>query len=211
MSLIKRSIPLEDRTIKLKVDIQDFTDLLSLCDINELKNLVLIHPGKWWESKTFPIEWWQNIIDILANENIPVGIIGKTVDEKQGYLPVVCPENGYDFRDMTSLGAMIALISQAPILITNDSSPIHIAGAFDNWIITFATAKASYNILPYRKSTQLYKTMSLEKKLLLNDLDVLWLSNKPQTIAELPINMDWNNYLPDPEFVVQKIKGIYKI
>lgn len=208
MSLIKRSIPLEDRTIGLKVDIQDFTDLINLCDINLLKEMILIHPGKWWPSKTFPVEWWQKLIDRLYEEGFIIGLIGKTIDEKQGYLPVVCPDGAYDFRDMTSLGAYIALISQAEILITNDSSPIHIAGSFDNWIITFATSKASYNILPYRNGSQQYKTMSLEKRLLLDDLNVLWLEHKTDTIADLPKNMDWNNYLPDIEFVIDKIKTI---
>jgi hypothetical protein len=209
MSLIKQAIPLEDRTIQLKVDIEDFVDLVDLCDINKLSDMVLVHAGKWWESKTFPVEWWQQLVDKLDEEGFTVGLIGKTIDEKQGYLPIECPKNGVDFRDMTSLGAYIALISQAKVLITNDSSPIHIAGSFDNWIITFATAKASYNILPYRKGTQLYKTMSLEKRLLLDDLNTLWLEHLPNTIADLPKDMDWSNYLPDPSEVVNKIKEIY--
>lgn len=208
-SLIKKSMPIEDRKIGLKANVEDFVDLFDFCDINDLDKLILIHPGKWWESKTFPIEWWQELINKLDESGFRVGLIGKTIDEKQGYLPVECPPNGIDFRDMISLDSLIALISQAKILITNDSSPIHIAGAFDNWIVTFSTAKASYNILPYRNGSQYYKALSLEKKLLIDDLNLLWLDHKPQTIAEMPKGKNWSDYLPEPDEVLEKIKEIY--
>jgi hypothetical protein len=51
--------------------------------------------------------------------------------------------------------------------------------------------------------------MSLEKRLLLDDLNTLWLEHLPNTIADLPKDMDWSNYLPDPSEVVNKIKEIY--
>ena len=54
---------------------------------------MLVHCGKWWPSKTLPIEWWQEIVDELS-KTYTVGLIGKTIDEKQGYLPVVCPDDG---------------------------------------------------------------------------------------------------------------------
>lgn len=208
MSTIKQVIPNKDKTIQLSLDTSDFSELIEICDISDLNDMVIIHAGKWWPSKTLPIEWWQEIINKLDDNGIKVGLIGKTIDEKQGFLPLECPPNGIDFRDMTSLGGLIALISQAGILITNDSSPLHIAGAFDNWIVTFSTCKEPDNILPWRKSTQYYKTISMEKKLLLDDLETNWLALSPDTIDIMPKGKTHYDYLPSADEVVQKILDI---
>ena len=168
MSMIKRTIPHADKTIKLKLDVEDVSSIVDMLkDKPHDRKLVLVHPGKWWPSKTFPIEWWQKVIDGLS-EKLCVGLIGKTIDDKQGFVPVTCPANGYDFREITTLGEMMALISLSKVLVTNDSSPLHIAGAFDNWIVVMPTCKHEDHILPYRNGTQRYKTRALYKKLLLN-------------------------------------------
>lgn len=209
ISMIKRTIPNIDKTIKLKLDIQDVASVVDMLkDKPKDRKLVLIHPGKWWPSKTFPVDWWQKVIDGLS-EKLTVGIIGKTIDEKQGYQPVVCPENGYDFRDITSLGEMMALISLSKVLVTNDSSPIHIAGAFDNWIVTVPTCKHADHILPFRNGTQSYKTKALCKKLLLDDLEIRHTEFKTDTIDIIPNGKTLYDYLPEPEDVIKAVFDIY--
>jgi phosphate starvation-inducible protein PhoH len=186
MSMIKRTIPNEEKTIKLKVNIEDVSSVIDMLkDKPKDKKLVLIHPGKWWPSKTFPVEWWQEVIDKLS-EKLCVGIIGKTIDKDQGYLPVQCPADGFDFRDITSLGELIALISLTKCLVTNDSSPLHIAGAFDNWIVTMPTCKHADHILPFRNGSQYYKTKALQKKLLLDDLEIRHTEFLTDTIDKIP-------------------------
>lgn len=209
ISMIKRTIPNIDKTIKLKLDIQDVASVVDMLkDKPKDRKLVLIHPGKWWPSKTFPVDWWQKVIDGLS-EKLTVGIIGKTIDEKQGYQPVVCPENDYDFRDITSLGEMMALISLSKVLVTNDSSPIHIAGAFDNWIVTVPTCKHADHILPFRNGTQSYKTKALCKKLLLDDLEIRHTEFKTDTIDIIPNGKTLYDYLPEPEDVIKAVFDIY--
>jgi len=209
MSMIKRTIPNMDKTIKLKVDVDDVASVIDMLKNKPYnKKMVLIHPGKWWPSKTFPIEWWQDIIDKLS-EKLYVGIIGKTIDDKQGYLPVKCPDNGYDFRDITSLGELIALISLSKVLVTNDSSPLHIGGAFDNWIVTFPTCKHADHILPFRNGTQYYKTKALCKKLLLDDLEIRHTEFQTDTIDLIPKGKTLWDYLPDTDTVVKEILDIY--
>jgi len=210
MSMIKRTIPNEEKTIKLKVNIEDVSSVIDMLkDKPKDKKLVLIHPGKWWPSKTFPVEWWQEVIDKLS-EKLCVGIIGKTIDKDQGYLPVQCPADGFDFRDITSLGELIALISLTKCLVTNDSSPLHIAGAFDNWIVTMPTCKHADHILPFRNGTQYYKTKALQKKLLLDDLEIRHTEFLTDTIDKIPAGKTLWDYLPDPDTVVKEVLDIYE-
>lgn len=210
MSMIKRTIPHKDKTIKLKIDVEDVASVIDMLkDKPHDRKMVLVHPGKWWPSKTFPIEWWQKVIDGLS-EKLAVCLIGKTIDDKQGYLPVNCPQNGYDFRDITTLGEMLALISLSKVLVTNDSSPIHIAGAFDNWIVAIPTCKHEDHILPFRNGTQSYKTRSLYKKLLLDDLEIRHTEFTTDTIDKIPEGKTLYDYLPEPEDVIKEVLRIYE-
>jgi len=210
MSMYRMAIPNHEKTIKLKVEVEDVSTILKMIeDKPKDKKMILIHPGKWWPSKTLPVEWWQEIIDRLS-EKLCVGIIGKRIDEKQGYQPVVCPKDGIDFRDITSLGELIALISLSKVTLTNDSSPLHIAGAFDNWIVTIPTCKHPDHILPYRNGTQYYKTKALYKKLLLDDLEVRHTVFKADTIDTIPEGHTLYDYIPDVDTVVKEVLDIYE-
>jgi ADP-heptose:LPS heptosyltransferase len=137
-------------------------------------------------------------------------LIGKTIDEKQGYQPINCPQGGYDFRDLTTLGELFALISLSKCLVTNDSSPLHIAGAFDNWIVTVPTCKHPEHILPYRNGTQSYKTKSLYKKLLLDDLEIRHTEFKTDTIDLIPEDKTLYDYIPEVDDLVKEVFKIYE-
>jgi hypothetical protein len=211
LSMYRRTIPFNEKNITLKLDADDVYSVMEMVkDRNKDKPMVLIHAGKWWPSKTLPLEWWQEIVDKLS-EKLTVGLIGKTLSDEQGYLPVVIPEDGYDFRDITSLGELIALISLTNVLLTNDSSPLHIAGAFDNWIVTIPTCKHPDHILPFRNGTQTYKTKALYKKLLLDDLEVRHTEPRVNTIDELPKGKTMYDYIPDVDDVVNEIFKLYDL
>lgn len=210
MSMIRRTIPNEDKQIKLKLDVEDVSYVFELLKNRDLqKPVVVVHAGKWWPSKTLPLEWWQEIVNKLS-EKLTVVLIGKTIDEKQGYQPVQCPENGYDLRDLTTLGELFALISLSKCLITNDSSPLHIAGAFDNWIVTVPTCKHPDHILPYRNGTQSYKTKALYKSLLLDDLEIRHTEFTTDTIDIIPEGKTMWDYIPEVDNLVKEVFEIYE-
>jgi len=195
ISTLKKMLPRKDKQYKLYVGLEDIEGVLKHGDF---KDKVLIHPGRGWPSKTFPKEWWREVIDGIGDLAV---IIGKHVSSDQGYVDID-PGKAIDLRDKTSLGELIALISISPVLITNDSAPLHIAGAFDNNIILIPTCKHPEHILPWRNGSQDYKTTVLVgEKLLVDDID-----NRPtqcygQTIDYIP-GGDINKYLPDPKVVI---------
>lgn len=211
MSMIKRNIPNNDKRIKLKVTAEDVASVVELVkDKKDDKPVILIHAGKWWPSKTLPLDWWQEIVNKLS-EKLTVVLIGKTIDENQGYLPVEIPEDGIDLRDLTSLGELFALISISNCLLTNDSSPLHIAGAFDNWIVTIPTCKHPDHILPFRNGTQYYKTKALYKRLLVDDYDLRHTTFLTDSINQIPKGKTLYDYVPEVQTVIDEIFSIYDI
>ena len=165
------TLPLEYKQIKLEYSDKDYNKIKELCGFD--KPLIVIHAGRHWESKTFPSDVWQSYVDILTTNGHKVIVIGKRVSKEQGVVEIDT-SNCIDLIDKTSIKEMIALIANCQCLITNDSVPVHIAGAFDNvWIGLIATTKHPHKILPYRGkfTSQLYKTECLEIKPIYDDYE----------------------------------------
>jgi hypothetical protein len=165
----------------------------------DMRKAVLIHPGRSWDSRTFPLEWWQEIIDGIAAE-APVVLMGLQ-GGIHGVLPVECPGNGLDLRDRTSMGAMFELVRRCPCLLTNDSSPVHVAGAFDNWIVLIPSARLPDFVLPVRREKHPYwRADALYKRLTIEDVECSPVDYYG-THAN-GFNGDWKDYLPETADVI---------
>lgn len=116
-----------------------------------LKDLLLVHPGRSWQSKTFPREWWNAVIQGLVKFGAPVALIGRTYenDDFRGTVDVEA-RGTLDLRNRTTVPELIAVIADAVALVSNDSSPVHIAGAFKTPVVMISTAKQADFIWPER-------------------------------------------------------------
>lgn len=204
-AVLKRALPVEDRRIKLEVFREDIEEAQQAVGRDDLENLILVHPGRHWDSKTFPLEWWQAVMDGLQKSGQRVCIIGQE-DETRGTLAVIVREGTIDTRDLLSLGGLIGLISEAKVLISNDSAPIHIAGAFDNRIILIPTCKHPDHVLPYRPGGQYANAIALYKRLTIDDCRCAPTEVHAQS-AEF-IHKNWDEYLPDPNSVAEAVNGM---
>jgi len=154
MAILHRTLPLEDKTIRLEVLQEDLEEVSSLVGDFPLEDSCLVHAGRHWQSKTFPSNWWQGVVDGLVSEGLRACLIGQdTTDGDRGFVPIEAREGVLDTRNRLSLGGLIAIISRGRCLVSNDSSPIHIAGAFGNWIVLIPSCKHPDHVLPYRNGT----------------------------------------------------------
>lgn len=214
MALMKRMLPAQDKKLHFKVTKKDYSNLYDFIDEKELKKLIVIHPGRHWDTKTFPDEYWQKIINLLAERREKICLIGR--DEKgdppdykagaRGTVDVTCPSNAIDLRNKLNLGELGALLSRAKILISNDSAPIHLAGAFNNWIVLIPSCKHPDHVLPYRNGSTSYKTLSVYKRLILDEVE-----SRPTQVYPTSIDIkvkDWDRYLEEPKILVDKILTI---
>lgn len=210
ISALQRILPLEDKIIKLEVDEEEEKELENILNGFEIEKSVLIHPGRHWESKTFPKEWWQEVVNKIAKD-IPVCLIGTDDHPNRGAFQLDIPYNSINLIDRTSLGVLFALIKKAPVLLSNDSAPVHIAGAFDNWIIVIPTCKHPDHILPYRRCldgtiSNYHKAFALYKNLVLDDCDQRPTSSIEGGASAEFIKRSWDYYLPSTEEVYNKVK-----
>lgn len=213
MAILRRTLPNTDKIIKLVVNPEDYLKVLEVTGLRNLNDLVLLHCGRHWESKCFPTEWWQAIVDGLSKE-VPLCLIGSDTEPTRGTAQVVVPEGVIDTRNLLDLGGFFAIVKSAKVLVTNDSSPVHVAGAFGNEIILIPSCKHPDHILPFRKDPETgvisnqYKAIALYKRLTLDDCE-----SAPTCIhgssAEF-IKKSWDEYLPEPKEVIQEAIKRYR-
>jgi hypothetical protein len=205
MALLRRTLPFKDKSFKLIYTKEEEKEMLDTIGNVDFTDLVVIHAGRHWQSKTFPTDWWQGVIDGIA-KNHKVCLIGYN-EKTRGTVPVVAGENVIDLRDQLTLGALMALLDKAHVLISNDSAPIHIAGAYDNWIILIPTCKHPDHVLPFRNGKQNYKTKAPYKRLTIDDAD-----SRPTTVHGSlgdKIQRDYKEYLPEIEEVVNSTEECF--
>lgn len=199
---LRKILPDDVRQIRLAVTSEDIAEVIDVTKAQNLSELILVHPGKGWNSKTFPKKYWQDILDGLVKAGKKVAVIGKSISNEQGTVEIDPPESVLDLRDLLSLSGLIALISQARVLISNDSAPIHIGSAFDNYIILIPTCKHPDWVLNHRKGNRYHKAAALYKKLMSDEYKSDPMNLDGETVDKVP--GDYMEYLPDPEVVVNK-------
>lgn len=178
----------------------------------EAEKTVVIHPGKHWPSKTFPASWWNQVIKEIKRNGQKVAIIGQkgtTGVENTGYVDVLS-EGCIDYRDRLSITDLVAVLKHAKFLLSNDSSPIHIAAAGDAFIGFVASCKHPDYITHWRKGLFGWNSKNF-------GLDGSWnhLDNNPAqsengeeiTVEELPPGL-MDKILPKPFDVADFYKGM---
>lgn len=163
---------------------------------------------------TFPQEWWQGVVDEISKD-IPVCLIGTDDHNNRGAYQLNLPDNSINLIDRTSIGTLIAAVSRSPVLFSNDSSPIHIAGGFDNWILVVPTCKHPDHILPFRKGpdgivSNYHKAVAMYKRLTLDDCEqrpTAWIEGGATADKKKDV---WGAYLPTIEEACEKIRECYR-
>jgi len=122
-----------------------------------------IAPTARWGCKCWPIERYGQIARRLIEQNIAGDklVILASPNEREQVLPIFetlmggGPAGG-DWRDRvvfptTSVGQMMALLSEARVLICNDSAPLHIAVGFNRPIVALFGPTDPARVGPYQQ------------------------------------------------------------
>ena len=123
---------------------------------------VCLHVSETWESRTYKKENWQNLIDKLNENNIPVVLIGKNSFEN-GFHTIqknvfgLNLQNGLDLTNKLSLSQSWHVINKSKVFVTMDSGPMHLAGTTDAFIIQLGSSINNKLRAPYRNNSQEYK------------------------------------------------------
>lgn len=173
--------------------------------IKNKKIHVFVHAGKHWPSKTFPAYWWNGVIKLLQSYDFVVVLIGKTIAGGEGYVEVD-PTGCIDLREKTTVSEAIWLLQNCQYLLSNDSSPIHMAASGRAHIGFCATVKAPEFITHYRNGGQFgWREQNFS-------LGGLWekFSMCPNRLHDLKLDQcseeEMNTYLPDPVVLADWVK-----
>ena len=210
IALLKRTLPMEARTIRLESTPEDIAEAQCIVGEEKFGSLILVHAGWHWQGKTLPLSWWQAVVDVLQEDGFNLCLIGKQEedDETRGVLPLITRPGMIDARNRTSLGGLFALIQGAGTLISNDSAPIHIAGAFETEIVLFPTTKAPDHLLPYRHGRVDWKARALYKKGMWEDFVTAPNEYLDASVVDMVPGGEarWMDFLPEPGEVVDACK-----
>lgn len=126
---------------------------------------VIIHPTFTWASRTWDVAKWQELVDRLNANGIPVVAVGRSGKE-QGFFNVDKPVMDINIKygvnllddpdnDVAELRWMMN--HRARAVITMDSGILHVAGTTDVNIIQLGSSIAPKLRAPWRQGSQDYK------------------------------------------------------
>ena len=129
--------PVKDREIKLapRLPRQYLQDIAARTDT------VLIHPGRHWQSKTFPPEFWAAVVKRIGEQGMTAVLIGADRKDTGTVAFEYDEKHVIDLRNATTLAESIWLVKNARVLLTNDSAPLHMAASGDAYVGFIATIK----------------------------------------------------------------------
>lgn len=116
------------------------------------KKTLVIAPGSVWFTKKWPYDYWLELLDMFKNkENIQIILVGAKKDNDERFNKYT---NIINLIGKTNLLDLAELLRQSDLLIGNDSSPIHIASAFNTRIIAiFGATVPSLGFSPWSKNS----------------------------------------------------------
>ncbi|HEY2065393.1 MAG TPA: glycosyltransferase family 9 protein [Gemmatimonadaceae bacterium] len=105
--------------------------LLASLGLDGERDWLVMHPGATAPSRRYPAEQFGEVVRILANETRTTVLV--TGDESEGPLTEqVCASSGgraHSLAGRLTLGELAALVEAAPVLVTNNTGPAHLAAA----------------------------------------------------------------------------------
>ena len=99
---------------------------------------------------TFPKAFWDKVINRLCDRGLTPILIGADADDNRSTVDVDA-SRCLDLRNKLSLTESVWFLQNATVLLTNDSSPLHMAASGDAWIGYIATCKHPDMITHWRR------------------------------------------------------------
>lgn len=131
---LRLMLPIEDKVITLVPRAIEYERAIKLV------GGVFVHAGRHWQSKTFPKYFWDRVLAGLRSRGITPILIGANADDNRGTVDVDT-EGCIDMRNQLTIEESCWALKHAKVLLTNDSSPLHMAASGDAWIGYVATCK----------------------------------------------------------------------
>lgn len=124
------------------------------------EKIVAVAPGSKWFTKKWPLEYFNEVIKLLLKDDIKVVVIG---GKDELFLNIEPHKNIIDLRGKTTLLELAEVLKRVEVVLTNDSSPIHIASAFPktNILAIFGPTVKEFGFFPWSKNSEVLEIEGL--------------------------------------------------
>jgi hypothetical protein len=147
LAAFRCQLPLADRRLMIRPQGKHFESVQKYFTNDE--KIVVVHAGKHWKAKTFPVQWWDEVLMRLISQEFRPLLIGADTDANRGTVDIY-PVGCIDLRGKLSLMESIAVTHLARVVLTNDSAPLHMAASGGAWVGFLATVKHPDFLMHYR-------------------------------------------------------------
>ena len=119
----------------------------------KISNFIAIAPGSVWETKKYPVKYYQRIIEYLKKKSYQIVLVGGAEDK------AVCEMLGKENEDTVHVAAgyfsfieTIELLKSSALLICNDSAPTHLGMCADIPVLTiYCSTVPGFGFYPYNE------------------------------------------------------------
>lgn len=191
-------LPVAKKNIVLTPTVDEFTRVAK--ELGDEEIAVVLHPGRHWQSKTFPKWWWDGVINHLVANGVKPILIGGNGPDNSGTVDVDA-SRCLDLRNKLTLMETTALLQKARVVLTNDSAPLHLAASGDAWIGFIATCKHPDMISHWRHGQFAWRMQNLGLGGAWEDIDLC--PNQKDSISVDHVGDKLLKWLPEPEIFAQ--------
>ncbi len=122
---------------------------------NNLSNTIAIAPGSVWNTKKYPPEYFEKIIDYLTAKLYKIILIGSAKED------VICEnlssrfdENVISVAGKFSIVESIQMLKNVKLLISNDSAPTHMGVCANIPVLTlYCSTSPAFGFYPYNEKS----------------------------------------------------------
>jgi lipopolysaccharide heptosyltransferase II len=116
--------------------VESIQELLENKGVNLSRPWVVIHPGASAPSRRYPPQGFVNLAELLNLEGIQVVFTGDKSERKLiGGIRAQLNTPTFSLAGEVSLGGLSALLKIAPLLISNNTGPVHVAAAVGTSVV----------------------------------------------------------------------------
>lgn len=151
-----------DTRIELFPSEKEVENIEKLWDKENLNNkkVIVIAPGSKWFTKMWPIEYFNKLIKMIESQDRKVVVIG---GKEEIGLNIINGENIINLLGKTTLLELYEILRRSDIVVTNDSSPIHIASATKTFIVAiFGATVKEFGFYPWSKNSIIIENNNID-------------------------------------------------
>jgi heptosyltransferase-2 len=132
-------VPDQDRTPRLRLNplvARDADERFARWGLPLDRPFVAAHPGSVWETKRWLPEGFAAVLSDLADDGFTPVVVGGPDDmELANLVQDRCRTLPVNLAGRLTLAELALVLSRAALFVTNDSGPMHIAGAFGTPVV----------------------------------------------------------------------------